>query len=139
MNVSQLTSKWNVPYLSFRLNSFSISEEYASVYCRNYASHRISESYAERILFFFIFLTTCPIPPLPCHTGGFCILGLCTLVLFSYCKIWHSRRVNFSMGNSFKYTCLVLNTFVNINILYVIMQLILLSGDLCCKHVLKVC
>ena len=41
------------------------------------------------------------------------------------------------MGNSFKYTCLVLNTFVNINILYVIMQLILLSGDLCCKHVLK--
>ena len=43
------------------------------------------------------------------------------------------------MGNSFKYTCLVLNTFVNINILYVIMQLILLSGDLFCKHVLKVC
>ena len=42
-------------------------------------------------------------------------------------------------GNSFKYTCLVLNTFVNINLLYVIMQLILLSGDLCCKHVLKVC
>ena len=34
------------------------------------------------------------------------------------------------MDNSFKYTCLVLNTFVNINILYVIMQLILLSGDL---------
>ena len=43
------------------------------------------------------------------------------------------------MDNSFKYTCLVLNTFVNINILYVIMQLILLSGDLCCKHVLQVC
>ena len=79
VNVSQLTSKWNVPYLFFRLNSFSISEEYASVYCRNYASHRISESYAERILFFF---TTYPTPPLPlpCHTGGFCILGLCILV-----------------------------------------------------------
>ena len=28
------------------------------------------------------------------------------------------------MGSSFKYTCLVLNTLVNINILYVIMQLI---------------
>ena len=62
----------------YRLNSFSISEEYASVHCRNYASHRISESYAERILFFLIFFTTCPIPP--CHTGRFCILGLCTLV-----------------------------------------------------------
>ena len=34
------------------------------------------------------------------------------------------------MDNSFEYTGLVLNTFVNINILYVIMQLILLSGDL---------
>ena len=43
------------------------------------------------------------------------------------------------MGNSFKYTCLVLNTFVDINILYVIMQLILLSGDIYYKHVLKVC
>ena len=64
----------------YRLNSFSISEEYASVHCRNYASHRISESYAERILLFFIFFTTCPIPPLPYHTGRFCILGLCTLV-----------------------------------------------------------
>ena len=67
----------------YRLNSFSISEEYASVHCRNYASHRISESYEERILFFFyftFFFTTCPIPPLPCHTGRFCILGLCTLV-----------------------------------------------------------
>ena len=52
-----------------RLNSFSISEEYASVHCRNYASHRILESYAERIYFFFeYFFTTCPIPPLPCHT-----------------------------------------------------------------------
>ena len=40
------------------------------------------------------------------------------------------------MDNTFKYTCLVLITFVNINMLYVIMQLILLSGD---KHVLKVC
>ena len=45
------------------------------------------------------------------------------------------------MDNSFKYTCLDLNTFVNINILYInnAIQLILLSGDLCCKHVLKVC
>ena len=43
------------------------------------------------------------------------------------------------MDNSLKYTILVSNTFVNINILYVIMQLFLLSGDLCCKHVLKVC
>ena len=43
------------------------------------------------------------------------------------------------MDNIFKYICLVLNTFVNINILYVIMQLILLSDDLCYKHVLKVC
>ena len=38
------------------------------------------------------------------------------------------------MDNSFKYTCLVLNTFVNINMLYVIKQLTLLSGDLCCKQ-----
>ena len=52
-------------------------------------------SYAERILFFIFFsfffffffffffpetFTTCPIPPLSCHTGRFCILGLCTLV-----------------------------------------------------------
>ena len=43
------------------------------------------------------------------------------------------------MDNSFNNTSLVLSTFVNINILYVIMQLILLSGDLCCKRVLKVC
>ena len=45
------------------------------------------------------------------------------------------------MDNIFEYTCLVLNTSVkmNIYILYVIIQLILLSGDLCCKHVLKVC
>ena len=43
------------------------------------------------------------------------------------------------MGISFKYTCMVLDTFVNINIVNVIMQLILLSGDLCCKHVLEVC
>ena len=50
--------------LFFRLNSFSISEEYASVYCRNYASHRISESYAERILFFFYNLSH-PTPTLP--------------------------------------------------------------------------
>ena len=49
------------------------------------------------------------------------------------------ERVNFSMDNGFKYACLVLNNLVNINILYVIMQLILLSGDLCCKHVIKVC
>ena len=48
----------------FRLNGFSISEEYASVYCRNYASHRISESYAERILFFFYNLSH-PTPTLP--------------------------------------------------------------------------
>ena len=40
------------------------------------------------------------------------------------------------MDNSFNYACLVLNTLININILYVIMQLILLSGDLCCKHLL---
>ena len=65
----------------YRLNSFSIFEEYASVYCRNYTFHRISESYAERILFFYFF-TTCPTPPLPCHTGRFCILGVCTLVIF---------------------------------------------------------
>ena len=45
----------------YRLNSFSIFEDYASVHCRNYASHRISESYAERILFFFIsFLQSVP-------------------------------------------------------------------------------
>ena len=43
------------------------------------------------------------------------------------------------MENSLKIFCLVLNTFVNIDILYVIMQLIILSGDLCCKHVLRVC
>ena len=62
----------------YRLNSFSISEVYASVHCRNYASHRISENFAARILFYFF--TTCPIPPLPCHTGRFYILGLCALV-----------------------------------------------------------
>ena len=37
----------------YRLNSFSISEEYASVHRRNYASHRISKSYAERIFIFY--------------------------------------------------------------------------------------
>ena len=68
----------------YRLNSISISEEYASVHCRNYASHRISKSYAEPIL--FIFFTTCPIPPLPCHTESvlyprFVYFGL----VFSYC------------------------------------------------------
>ena len=41
----------------YRIYSFSISEEYVSVQCRNYASRQISESYAERILFFiFIYL-----------------------------------------------------------------------------------
>ena len=64
----------------YRLNSFSISEEYVSVHFRNYASHRISESYAERIIYFSYIFITCPIPPLPCHTGRFYILGLCTLV-----------------------------------------------------------
>ena len=34
----------------------------------------------------------------------------------------NSRRVNFSMENGFKNTCLVLNTFVNINNLYVIVM-----------------
>ena len=67
----------------YRLNSFSISKDYASVHCRNYASHLIWESYAERILFFYFFFTTCPIPPLPCHNGWFCIFGLCTLVLLN--------------------------------------------------------
>ena len=43
------------------------------------------------------------------------------------------------MDNTFKYTCLVLITFGNSYVLYVILQLIILSGDLCCKHVLKVC
>ena len=70
----KLTSKWNVPYLFFRLNSFSISEEYASVYCRNYASNRISKSYAERILFmqnesyfviYFFYNLSYPTPTLP--------------------------------------------------------------------------
>ena len=64
----------------YRVDSFSISEEYASNHCRNYASHRISESYAERILFFLFFFTICPIPPLSCHTGRFCIFDLCTLI-----------------------------------------------------------
>ena len=59
----------------YRLNSFSISEEYASVHCRNYASHRISESYAERILFFF---TTCPIPPYPAILIG-SVSSVCVL------------------------------------------------------------
>ena len=50
----------------YRLNSFSISEEYASVHCRNYASHQISESYAERILFFIFFCNLShPTPTLP--------------------------------------------------------------------------
>ena len=39
----------------YRIYSFSVSEEYASVHCRNYASRQISESYAERILFFLFF------------------------------------------------------------------------------------
>ena len=46
----------------YRLNSFSISEEYASVHCRNYASRQISESNAERILF-FIYLQPVPSHP----------------------------------------------------------------------------
>ena len=45
----------------YRLNSFSISEE-----CRTNL--------------IFLFFTTCPTPPLPCHSGRFCIPGLCTLV-----------------------------------------------------------
>ena len=49
----------------YRLNSISISEEYASVHCRNYASHRISESYAERILFFLFYNLSHPTPTLP--------------------------------------------------------------------------
>ena len=51
----------------YRLNSFSISEEYASVHYRNYASHRISESYTERILFLFLFFYNLshPTPTLP--------------------------------------------------------------------------
>ena len=54
----------------YRLNSFSISEEYASVHCRNYASHQISESYAERILFFLIFLQ-----PVPSHSYPAILVG----------------------------------------------------------------
>ena len=50
----------------YRLNSFSISEEYASVHCRNYATHQISESYEEQILF-FITLFCKPLQPVPCH------------------------------------------------------------------------
>ena len=50
----------------YRLNSFSISEEYASVHCRNYASHQISESYEERILFvIFLYNLSHPNPTLP--------------------------------------------------------------------------
>ena len=30
--------------------------------------------------YFFLIFTSCPIPPLPCHTGRVCILDLCTLV-----------------------------------------------------------
>ena len=63
--------------LFFRLNSFSISEEYASVYCRNYASHRISESYAERILF-FIFLQPVPSHPYPAILVG-SVSSVCVL------------------------------------------------------------
>ena len=43
------------------------------------------------------------------------------------------KLVSLMRGLPSKYTCLILSTFVNINILYVIMQLILLSGDLCCN------
>ena len=50
----------------YRLNNFSISKEYSSVHCRNYASHRISESYADRIIFFFTFYNLShPTPTLP--------------------------------------------------------------------------
>ena len=49
----------------YRLNSFSISEEYASVHCRNYAFNQISESYAERILFIFFSNLSYPNPSLP--------------------------------------------------------------------------
>ena len=80
VTVSQLPSKRNVPYLFFRLNSFSISEEYASVYCRNYASHRISESYAERILFLLLLFFLQPVPSHPypailvCSVSSVCVL-----------------------------------------------------------------
>ena len=51
----------------YRLNSFSISEEYALVHCRNYASNQISESYAEGILFCIILFCK-PLQPVPSHT-----------------------------------------------------------------------
>ena len=119
----------------YRLNSFSFSEEYASVHCRNCSFHRISEKYAERILFFYNL--SHPIPTLPYWSvlyARFVYFGKYFLTVE-----YGILRVNFSMDNSFKYTCLVFNTFVNINISYIIIQLIFLSGDLCCKHVLKVC
>lgn len=62
----------------YRLNSFSISEEYASVHCRNYASHRISESYAERILFFYFFLQPVPSHPYPAILVG-SVSSVCVL------------------------------------------------------------
>ena len=62
----------------YRLNSFSISEEYASVHCRNYASHRISESYAERILFFYV------LQPVPSHPYPAILVGSVS----SVCVLW---------------------------------------------------
>ena len=64
----------------YRLNSFSISEEYASVHLRNYASHRISESYAERILFFFIIF----LQPVPSHPYPAILVGSVS----SVCVLW---------------------------------------------------
>ena len=62
----------------YRLNSVSISEKYASVRCRNYSSHRISESYAERILF-FLFLQ-----PVPSHPNPAILVGSVS----SVCVLW---------------------------------------------------
>ena len=67
----------------YRLNSFSISEEYASVHCRNYASHQISESYAERILFFIILFCK-PLEPVPCHPYPAILVGSVS----SVCVLW---------------------------------------------------
>ena len=67
----------------YRLNSFSISEEYASVHCRNYASHQISESYAESILFCIILFCK-PLQPVPSHPYPAVLVGSVSLV----CVLW---------------------------------------------------
>ena len=78
---SRLTSKWNVPYLYIDRTAFPFPKntlQFIAEIMHLIGYRKVMQN--ESSFFFFFFFTTCPIPPLHCHTGRFCILGLCTLV-----------------------------------------------------------